>query len=136
MIKKERMKVLNHKELAPSIFELTLQGELVSEMNQPGQFVQVKTTDGTEPLLRRPISISSYNNSEKQFTMIYRAEGKVRRCYHSVKRRKRSISLDPLATDFPFMRPKRAKRHYWLVAGLGSRPCINYHGCWLRKVLR
>ena len=33
MIKKERMKVLNHKELAPSIFELTLQGELVSEMN-------------------------------------------------------------------------------------------------------
>ena len=41
------MKVLTHKELAPSIFELTLQGELVSEMKQPGQFVDlVKTTDG------------------------------------------------------------------------------------------
>ena len=36
MIVKELMKVLSHKELAPAIFELTLQGQLVQEMQEPG----------------------------------------------------------------------------------------------------
>ena len=76
MIIKESMKVLSHKELAPAIFELTLKGQLVQEMQEPGQFVHVKTSDSHDPLLRRPISICSINQSENSFTMIYRTEGK------------------------------------------------------------
>lgn len=128
------MKVLTHKELAPSIFELTLQGELVSEMKQPGQFVQVKTTEGTEPLLRRPISISSYNSSEKQFTMIYRAEGKGTTLLSQRKQAEAVDILGPLGNGFPVHEAKKAKRHYWLVVGLVSHPCINYQRCWLQMV--
>ena len=75
-MKKEQLIVVKQNEIAHSIFELTLKGELVSEMKQPGQFVHIKVSDSFEPLLRRPISICSIDHSLKQFTMIYRAEGR------------------------------------------------------------
>ncbi len=39
-MKQELMKVINQRQLAPRIYELTLKGELVNEMNSPGQFLQ------------------------------------------------------------------------------------------------
>ena len=75
MIKKELMVITKHENIAENIFQLTLQGELVSEMGSPGQFVHLKVSEGTTPLLRRPISISKIDKDKKQFTMIYRAEG-------------------------------------------------------------
>lgn len=122
MIKKERMKVLTHKELAPSIFELTLQGELVSEMKQPGQFVQVKTTEGAEPLLRRPISISSYNSSEKQFTMIYRAEGKGTTLLSQRKQAEAVDILGPLGNGFPVHEAKEGETALLVGGGIGVPP--------------
>lgn len=77
MIKKELMVVTKHEKIAEHIFQLTLQGELVLEMGNPGQFVHLKVSEGSTPLLRRPISISEINKDKKQFTMIYRAEGLV-----------------------------------------------------------
>ena len=75
MIRNERMTVVHQAKIAHNIFELTLQGELVQEMN-PGQFVHVRVGESFEPLLRRPISIANVNNEMKEFTMIYRAEGR------------------------------------------------------------
>lgn len=130
MIKKERMKVLAHKELAPSIFELTLQGELVSEMNQPGQFVQVKTTEGAEPLLRRPISISSYDSNEKRFTMIYRAEGKGTTLLSQRREAEAVDILGPLGNGFPVHEAKEGETALLVGGGIGVPPSINYHRCW------
>ena len=75
MIRNERMTVVHQAKIAHNIFELTLQGELVQEM-APGQFVHVRVGESFEPLLRRPISIANINNEMKEFTMIYRAEGR------------------------------------------------------------
>lgn len=122
MIKKETMKVLAHKELAPSIFELTLEGELVSEMNQPGQFVQIKTTEGTEPLLRRPISISSYNHNENQFTMIYRAEGKGTMLLSKRKQTEGVDILGPLGNGFPVEEAKAGETALLVGGGIGVPP--------------
>ena len=122
MIKKETMKVLAHKELAPSIFELTLQGELVSEMKKPGQFVHVKTTQGTEPLLRRPISISSYNKSKKEFTMIYRAEGKGTTLLSRRKQLEGVDILGPLGNGFPVDEAKAGETALLVGGGIGVPP--------------
>ena len=122
MIKKETMKVLAHKELAPSIFELTLQGELVSEMKQPGQFVHIKTTEGTEPLLRRPISISSYNHSENQFTMIYRAEGKGTTLLSQRKEAEGIDILGPLGNGFPVHEARAGETALLVGGGIGVPP--------------
>jgi dihydroorotate dehydrogenase electron transfer subunit len=122
MIKKETMKVLTQKELAPNIFELTLLGDLVSEMKQPGQFVHVKTTEGTEPLLRRPISISSYNISNNQFTMIYRAEGKGTTLLSQRKQAEKVDVLGPLGNGFPVHEANAGETALLVGGGIGVPP--------------
>ncbi len=76
MIRQEQCKVISQIKLAENIYELTLQGELVHEMKEPGQFVHLKISGGYDPMLRRPISIAEISPDESQFKMIYRAEGR------------------------------------------------------------
>ncbi|MDP4164845.1 MAG: dihydroorotate dehydrogenase electron transfer subunit, partial [Bacillota bacterium] len=68
--------IIRQTEIADSIYELTVHGEMVKEISAPGQFIHIKITDGLDPMLRRPISISSFNSDKNQFTMIYRKEGR------------------------------------------------------------
>ena len=75
MIKKEDCTVVSQTEIAHYIYELTLKGELVQQMSEPGQFVHIKVSNGMDPLLRRPISIAKIDRNQNEFTMIYRAEG-------------------------------------------------------------
>jgi dihydroorotate dehydrogenase electron transfer subunit len=76
MIKKELCKIISQKEIAKDIFELTVQADFVNEIQAPGQFVHIRIAKSLDPLLRRPISISSFDRLSSQFTMIYRKEGK------------------------------------------------------------
>lgn len=75
MIKHEMMQVVSQRPLTHNVYELTLQGELVRFMNEPGQFVHIRVNNDYLPLLRRPISIAEIDQTHEQFTMIYRAEG-------------------------------------------------------------
>ena len=61
MIRKELCKIISQQEIAADIYELTVQGELVDQISAPGQFVHIRVSNGWDPLLRRPISISSFN---------------------------------------------------------------------------
>lgn len=72
-IRLETMKVVAQEEIAPAIFELVLEGEMVEAM-RAGQFLHLRVPDDAH-LLRRPISISSIDKSNKQCRLIYRIEG-------------------------------------------------------------
>lgn len=101
MMKKEQMKIVNHTQIAEDIFELTLAGELVQVMNDPGQFVHVKVSDGIDPLLRRPISIANIDQEKQECTLIYRKEGLGTRVL-SEKNIDQSVDvLGPLGNGFP-----------------------------------
>ena len=76
MIQKGMMTVVSHRMIAPNIFEMTMEGTLVSSMAMPGQFVHIKVSNGIDPLLRRPISICKIDPEQSRFTIVYRAEGK------------------------------------------------------------
>ncbi|MFB1081173.1 dihydroorotate dehydrogenase electron transfer subunit [Jeotgalibacillus sp. JSM ZJ347] len=75
MIKVEKMKIEKQTEIAKNIYELKLKGTLVNEISMPGQFVHIKVNTANDPLLRRPISISSYDKEQQTMTLIYRASG-------------------------------------------------------------
>ena len=72
-IRLETMKVVAQDEIAPTIYELVLEGEMVEAM-RAGQFLHLRVPDDAH-LLRRPISISSINKSKNQCHLIYRIEG-------------------------------------------------------------
>ncbi|MEG3312421.1 dihydroorotate dehydrogenase electron transfer subunit [Streptococcus parasuis] len=73
MILKEQMLLVEQVQLAPRIFSMILQGEMVSEM-RIGQFIHIRVPNDTM-LLRRPISISEINYGRSQCRIIYRVEG-------------------------------------------------------------
>jgi dihydroorotate dehydrogenase electron transfer subunit len=101
MIKKELCKILSQKEIASDIFELTINGELVTQISSPGQFVHIKVSNGLDPLLRRPISISSYNYEQKSLTMIYRKDGRGTSMLAELRPGMFVDILGPLGNGFP-----------------------------------
>src|SRR3954454_949191 len=101
MIRKELCKIISQEEIAKDIFELTVEANLVNEISAPGQFVHIRIDKALDPLLRRPISISSINRQNSQFTMIYRKEGKGTTL---LAEKSQGILLDilgPLGNGFP-----------------------------------
>ena len=120
MIRQEQMKVVKQKTLAKNIFEMTMAGDLVSEMGEPGQFVHIRVSGGFDPLLRRPISISSINKEKGEFTVIYRAEGKGTSILSSKKTDDEVDVLGPLGNGFPIS--KEGKKAFLIGGGIGVPP--------------
>jgi len=76
MPKQEKCKILDHQQLGSCYFKLTLSSEYISTNAKPGQFVNVRVSDGFDPLLRRPLSIHRVNRAEKTFQLLYEVVGK------------------------------------------------------------
>lgn len=120
MIRQEKMEVTKQTRLAKNIYEMTLTGDLVSLMGQPGQFVHIRVTGGNDPLLRRPISISSIDKERKEFTVIYRAEGKGTSILSTKTKGDQVDVLGPLGNGFPIT--GQAKKAYLIGGGIGVPP--------------
>jgi dihydroorotate dehydrogenase electron transfer subunit len=100
-MKKEHCEVVSNHCIADSIYELTLSGSMVKEMNEPGQFVHVKVSGGLDPMLRRPISIASINKEQNEFTIIYRKQGRGTSLLAEKKQGELIDILGPLGNGFP-----------------------------------
>jgi dihydroorotate dehydrogenase electron transfer subunit len=122
MIKKEICTVVSQQEIAHSIYELTLKGELVHEMNEPGQFVHLKVTNSSEPLLRRPISIARINQSSSEFTMIYRSEGRGTTLLADKTPGETVDVLGPLGHGFPVEETTFGETALLVGGGIGVPP--------------
>jgi dihydroorotate dehydrogenase electron transfer subunit len=122
VIKKEVCRVVSQQEIAESIYELTLQGDLTSEMGDPGQFVHLKVADGIDPLLRRPISISSIDKEKQQFTMIYRKEGRGTSLLSDKKSGEDVDVLGPLGNGFPVGKAIEGDTALLVGGGIGVPP--------------
>lgn len=120
MIRQEICKVVSNRQIADNIFELVLSGELSAEMKQPGQFVHVKAGEGIDPLLRRPISISSIDDDT--FTIIYRRQG---RGTSLLSDKTSGMSVDvlgPLGNGFPVTEAKEGQTAILVGGGVGVPP--------------
>ncbi|MEH7528033.1 dihydroorotate dehydrogenase electron transfer subunit [Priestia megaterium] len=122
MIKHEMMQVVSQRPLTHNVYELTLQGELVRFMNEPGQFVHIRVNNDYLPLLRRPISIAEIDQTHEQFTMIYRAEG-AGTSLLAEKQAGQSIDvLGPLGHGFPLDTIEAGQTALLVGGGIGVPP--------------
>lgn len=122
MICHELCTVISHRQIAENIYELILSGELVSQMKEPGRFVHVKVSSGHDPLLRRPISIANIDALKKEFTLIYRAEGRGTTIL-SKKLVGESVDvLGPLGHGFPVEETDAGETALLVGGGIGVPP--------------
>ncbi|WP_074593577.1 dihydroorotate oxidase B electron transfer subunit [Bacillus cereus] len=122
MMQKQNMIVVNQKEIAKSIYELVLQGTLVQQMNEPGQFVHIKVAEGIAPLLRRPISICNVDQEKNEFTMLYRAEGQGTKTLATRKQGEMVDVLGPLGNGFPVEEAEAGQTALLVGGGIGVPP--------------
>ncbi|NLY78879.1 MAG: dihydroorotate dehydrogenase electron transfer subunit, partial [Lysinibacillus sp.] len=121
MIRQEGMTVVRQTEIARNIFELTLQGQIVQDMN-PGQFVHIRVTDTFEPLLRRPISIANIQKESGEFTVIYRAGGRGTQVLSQKQVGDIVDVLGPLGNGFPVEAVPKGGTALLVGGGIGVPP--------------
>ena len=74
MIINEAVPIMFRKQLTPSVFSLRFPAPEVSAEAKPGQFFNILVSEATDPLLRRPYSIS--NIVEDECEILFAVTGK------------------------------------------------------------
>ena len=121
-IRLEVMRVVSQEEIAPAIFELVLEGEMVEAM-KAGQFLHLRVPDDAH-LLRRPISISSINKSQNQCHLIYRIEGSGTAIFSTLKAGDRLDVMGPQGNGFDLSELDQRSRVLLVGGGIGVPPLL------------
>lgn len=121
-IRLETMKVVSQQEIAPAIFELVLQGEMVEAM-KAGQFLHLRVPDDAH-LLRRPISISSIDKANKQCHLIYRIEGSGTAIFSTLKTGDSLDVMGPQGNGFDLSDLEQHSRVLLVGGGIGVPPLL------------
>ena len=69
-------KLIKKEQLKSNIFKFSLSAKQVTDIAKPGQFIEIRVTDGLDPVLRRPISIYNIDKENGILEIIYRVQGK------------------------------------------------------------
>lgn len=113
----ELMTVVSQREVACNIYELVVKGDLVQEMKLPGQFLHLAVPQSSM-LLRRPISISSWDKATSTCSLLYRIGDETTGTY-ALSKLTQGETVDvmgPLGNGFPISEIT-PKDHVLLVGG-------------------
>ena len=70
------VKLVNKEQLKDDIYKYSVESEEMCKMAKPGQFLEIKVIKGSEPLLRRPISIYNVDENKNLIEFIFQVKGK------------------------------------------------------------
>jgi len=73
-VRSVRAPVVANRELAPGLFSLWAEHARTARDARPGQFLNVKVSDGPDPVLRRPISVADVEKD--RLRLVFRAVGR------------------------------------------------------------
>lgn len=114
------MEVVSQKLIADRVFELILQGDIVTEMH-PGQFMQLKPRRA-DLLLRRPISICGIDKAQNQCTLLYRVDGDGTADFAELVAGDTIDVIAPLGNGFAPQETKPGERALLIGGGIGVPP--------------
>ena len=121
-VRLEVMRVVSQEEIAPAIFKLVLQGEMVEAM-KAGQFLHLRVPDDAH-LLRRPISISSIDKPNNQCHLIYRIEGSGTAIFSSLKQGDSLDVMGPQGNGFELSELDNHSKVLLVGGGIGVPPLL------------
>jgi dihydroorotate dehydrogenase electron transfer subunit len=119
---KHLFKVKSNQEIADKIYKLELEGDYDPEEFKPGRFLHIKCSSGTDPLLRRPMSICNIDDSGKLMTVLYRSEGRGTRLLSEKHSGDVLDVLAPLGTSFNQEVLKSGQTALLIGGGIGVPP--------------
>ncbi len=117
--KRERVVILENKEIADQIFDMWIQSESIAKLAKAGQFLDLYCEDGSR-LLPRPISICEIDGIKNMLRLVFRIAGKGT---EEFSRKKAGMYLDvigPLGNGFPI----KKKSACIIGGGIGIPPML------------
>ena len=119
-----KAKIIFHQKLSGDYWYLEFQASEIAKRAEPGQFVNIRVSDGLVPLLRRPISI--HGVKAQKVKVVYEVIGKGTQILSTRKPGEFLDIIGPLGNGFSYrhlIKPKAGK--YVLIAGgLGVAPLV------------
>lgn len=120
----EDVKIVAHKKLSSNFFKITLLSKYISSHATPGQFVDLRVTDKTTPLLRKPFSIHRIDKEKETIDILYEVLG-TGTTILSEKNIGETINvLGPLGSGFN-LEDKTKTIHILVGGGMGIAPLLS-----------
>jgi dihydroorotate dehydrogenase electron transfer subunit len=117
----ENVEIISNKIVAEGFYRLTIRSHRIAKDAKPGQFVQIKVTDGPEPLLRRPISIHGLDDRDA-VAFLYQVRGVGTAALAGRKAGERLDVIGPIGRGFTV--DSRYKRAILTAGGIGVAPLM------------
>ena len=76
MPKQVYAKLIKKEEIIKNIYKFSVKAPEIVESAKPGNFIEIRVTEGTEPFLRRPISIYNLDKENGILEFIFQVKGK------------------------------------------------------------
>ncbi len=93
-------KILQVEKIAPVIYKMTIESGYIAGSALPGQFVNIKCSDGINALLRRPISICNVDRLKNTFDIIFQIKGTGTELLSRMQPGEKVDLLGPLGNSF------------------------------------
>ncbi len=68
--------LMDKKEIINGIYKFSVQADEIVKTSRPGNFIEIRVTDGIDPFLRRPISIYNMDREKGILEFIFQVKGK------------------------------------------------------------
>jgi dihydroorotate dehydrogenase electron transfer subunit len=115
----ELCEVRKLQQVADNIYVLTFFSPQISSLTRPGQFVNIKASEQTDPLLRRPFSVYQTDNGNVE--IIFNVIGKGTDLLHRVREGEKIDVLGPLGKGYRYDGPS-LETAVLIGGGLGVAP--------------
>ncbi|MCK4905767.1 dihydroorotate dehydrogenase electron transfer subunit [bacterium] len=116
--------IVDNKEIAAGYFVMELISSQIAQNSFPGQFLHIKCSSDSQPLLRRPLSIHRVT-SKKTIEILYKVVGKGTYFLSKRKKGEQIDCLGPLGNGFRLpedQRPKTKDQRLIVAGGIGIAP--------------
>lgn len=131
--------IAGHKQIAPRFFKLALQSKYISSNAVPGQFIEIKVSEETTPLLRKPFSIHHIDPAKQIIEVLYEVVGTGTEILSGKKIGEQLNIIGPLGNGFN-IETKDKKIAILIGGGMGVAPLLALaqrmvSGCGLRVIM-
>lgn len=112
--------IIKNSKLCKDFFQLDFSWE--SEKPQAGQFLTIRVSDCSVPLLRRPFAFSAFNDQSYTASIIFQRKGKGTDLLAAKAQGERIDVIGPLGNIFPL--PEKNQKPILIAGGIGLGPIL------------
>jgi len=120
-MKQLKARILSNNSISDDFFEISFVWD-TPEKPAPGQFLTVRPSCDSVPLLRRPFAFSDYDDVSRAASFIYQKRGRATEIFSGKRKGEILDVIGPLGKPFPV--PERTSRVITVAGGIGLGPIL------------